>query len=222
MIRFVPRSSRRFFTACTLVVWGMYASGAAPHAQDAISIRATAPQAATEPVASSPRTTGVTPPAGYVIGPEDVLSVVFWREPDVSGEVVVRPDGMISLPLLQDVHAVGLTPEQLAARLVEEAKRYLEAPVVTVTIKQVNSRKVFITGEVQKPGTYALGAPTTVLQLIAMAGGLLEFADSENITIVRVVNGRPTGLRFNYKVVSQRKAMDQNIFLEPGDTLIVP
>jgi polysaccharide export outer membrane protein len=164
----------------------------------------------------------VAPPVGYVIGPEDVLSVVFWREPDVSGEVIVRPDGMISLPLLQDVHAAGLTPEQLAERLVADAKKYLEAPVATVTIKQINSRKVFITGEVQKPGTYPLGAPTTVLQLIAMAGGLNEFADSENITIVRVVKGRPTGLRFNYKVVMQRKAMDQNIFLEPGDTLIIP
>jgi polysaccharide export outer membrane protein len=161
-------------------------------------------------------------PAGYVIGPEDVLNVVFWREPDLSGEVVVRPDGMISLPLLQDVQAAGLTPEQLADALVKDAGKYLETPSATVTVKEINSRKVFITGQVAKPGPYALTAPMTVLQLISVAGGLNEYADDKNISIMRTENGRPRAFRFNYRDVSKRKNLGQNILLMPGDTVVVP
>jgi polysaccharide export outer membrane protein len=170
---------------------------------------------------ANPAAAAVLPP-GYLIGPDDVLQVVFWREPDVSGEVIVRPDGMISLPLLQDVQAAGLTPEQLAERLVQHAGKYLEAPSATVTVKQLNSRKVFITGQVAKPGPYPLTSPTTVLQLIAIAGGLAEYADQENISVVRTEDGRTASLRFNYKDVSKRKKLAQNVLLKPGDTVIVP
>lgn len=161
-------------------------------------------------------------PADFLIGPEDVLTVVFWREPDLSGEVIVRPDGMISLPLLQDVKAAGLTPEQLSDQLEEQAAKFLEAPTATVTVKSINSRRVFITGQVQKPGIYPLTSPTTVLQLIAIAGGLNEYADEKNISIMRTEGGRQVSFRFNYKDVSKRKKLEQNIQLEPGDTVVVP
>ena len=110
----------------------------------------------------------------YVIGPDDVLGVYVWKEADVSGDVTVRPDGKISIPLLNEIHAAGLTPDQLRQRITEAAKQYLEEPTVTVVVKAINSRKVFVTGQVAKPGTYSLTGPTTVLQLLALAGGVLE------------------------------------------------
>jgi polysaccharide biosynthesis/export protein len=164
----------------------------------------------------------VTPPPDYVIGPEDQLSIVFWRDKDLSAEVVVRPDGKISLPLLNDVQASGLTPEQLRLSVTEQAKRYLEDPTASVVVKQINSRKVFITGEVDKPGTYPLAGPTTILQLIATAGGLREYAEREKIVVLRNESGRQVNYRFNYKEVVQQKNTQQNIQLKPGDTVVVP
>ena len=120
-------------------------------------------------------------PTDYVIGPDDVLQVVYWRDPDLTAEVVVRPDGNISLPLLKDVAAIGLTPDALARKIESLAKVYLENPQVTVVVKQINSRKVFITGEVAKPGVYPLAGPTSVMQLIALAGGLTPFAKQNGI-----------------------------------------
>jgi polysaccharide biosynthesis/export protein len=165
---------------------------------------------------------GVTPPPDYVIGPDDVLTVVFWREKDMSSEVAVRPDGMISLPLINEVKAAGLTPEQLRDELTKAAEKFIEGPTVSVVVKAINSRKVFIMGQIAKPGPYPLSAPTTVMQLIAMAGGLHEFADAKNITIIRHENGQQVTRKFNYKDVSQGKNLTQNIELKPGDTIIVP
>lgn len=162
------------------------------------------------------------PPPGYVIGPDDVLSIIYWREKDVSADVVVRPDGMISLPLLNDVMVNGLTPDQARDKLTEAAKKFFEDPSVTVVVKEINSRKVFITGEVGKPGPYALTAPTNVLQLISMAGGLREFAKQKDIKVIRVENGKTLTLPFNYKDVIKGKNLKQNIELRPGDTVIVP
>lgn len=161
-------------------------------------------------------------PADYIIGADDVLTIVFWREKDLSAEVTVRPDGRISLPLLNDVDAAGLTPEELRMRVTEAAGKLLEEPTVTVVVKQINSRKVFITGQVGKPGAYPLLAPTNVVQLITMAGGVLEYADDKNISILRTEAGKPVSLRFNYDEVKKRKRLEQNILLKPGDTVIVP
>ena len=183
-------------------------------AQDA---RASGPATANEPVTARP---AVVPPAGYVIGPDDVLSIVFWRDKDMSSQVTVRPDGKITLPLLDDVQAAGLTPTDLRAQLAAESKRFFENAHVTVVVQQINSLKVFITGLVAKPGPYPLTAPTTVLQLISMAGGLKDFADSKNITIVRT-NGRQTStFQFNYREIGRN--LSQNIELKPGDTVVVP
>jgi len=179
------------------------------------------PAAPAKPNATAAPAPVVTPP-DYVIGPDDVLDVVFWRDKDMSAEVAVRPDGKISLPLLNDVQAAGLTPPQLRDRLTEEAHRYVEDPNLTVVVKQINSRKVFITGQVQKPGPYALSGPTTVLQLIAMSGGVLEYAHSKKIVVMRTENGRQVSYPFNYNDVISRKNLRQNIELKPGDTVIVP
>jgi polysaccharide export outer membrane protein len=173
------------------------------------------------PVREAEAPMGAAVPAGYLIGPEDVLSIVFWRDQDLSAEVSVRPDGRISLPLLNDVQASGLTPEQLRESLREAAARYVEEPTVSVVVKQVNSRKVFITGQVAKPGSYPLSGRTSILQLIAMAGGLLEYADAKNIVVMREENGRVATYKFNYKDVSRGRHLEQNIELQPRDTVIV-
>ena len=165
----------------------------------------------------------MTPPPDYVIGPDDVLQVVFWREKDMSSEVTVRPDGMITLPLLNDVQAGGLTPDQLRDKIDELSKKFLqEDPTVSVTVKTINSRKVFITGAVTRPGPYLLTSPVTVLQVISMAGGLTEFANQTKIAVMRQENGKLVRYPFNYKDVAKGKNLEQNIQLKPGDTVIVP
>lgn len=166
--------------------------------------------------------TGVAEPADYLIGADDLLTVFFWREKEMSGDVAVRPDGRISLPLINDIQAAGLTPAQLRLNITEAAGKYIDDPTVTVVVKTINSRKVFITGQIAKPGAYPLMAPTLVMQMITLAGGVLEYADQENIGILRSVNGKQTRLRFNYKDVARGKRLEQNIELKPGDTIVVP
>jgi polysaccharide export outer membrane protein len=186
------------------------------------------PQKIGVPAAVQPRAAGlgpvaaIIPPPAYVIGPNDTLSVVFWRDKDMSADVVVRPDGNITLPLLNDIQAAGLTPEQLRERILVEARRYIEDPSPTVVVKEINSRKVFITGLVEKPGPYSIGAPMTVLQLIAIAGGLKEFADDKKILVMRTENGRQLAYPFDYRELLKGKNLRQNIDLKPGDTVVVP
>jgi len=169
------------------------------------------------------RTAGrVTSSQEYVIGPDDVLSIVFWREKDLSTEAVVRPDGNISVPLLNDVFAAGLTPDQLRVILTKAAERFVATPSVTVVVRTINSRKVFVTGNVIRPGAYPLSGPMDVLQVIAIAGGLTEFADAKHITVMRSDNGRPQAHKFNYRDVAQGKNLSQNIAIKPGDTVVVP
>ena len=141
---------------------------------------------------------------------------------DMSADAKVRPDGRIALPLINEVQAAGLTPEQLHKKLTEESKKYMEDANITVVVREINSRKAFITGEVNKPGPYPLTAPTTVMQLISMAGGLREYADAKKIMIMRSEGGRQTSLPFNYKEVAGGKNLQQNIELKPGDTVVVP
>jgi polysaccharide export outer membrane protein len=164
----------------------------------------------------------VVSPPGYTIGPEDQLSIVFYNDKNMSADVVVRPDGKISLPLINDVQASGLTPEQLRTHLSADAKRFVQDPNVSVVVRQINSRKVFIMGSVEKPGTYPLIAPTTVLQLIATAGGVKEYADTKKFVIIRMEGGRQVTFNFNYRDVVGQKNMQQNIELRPGDTIVVP
>lgn len=161
-------------------------------------------------------------PSDYVIGPEDVLGVLFWRETDISGDVVVRPDGMITLPLLGEMKAAGVKPDVLREQIRVASGKYLTDPNVTIVVRQVNSRKVFITGNVMMPDSYPLTGPRTVLQLIALAGGLTEYADSENISVIRLEGSQTRSLKFNYKDVTKGKKLEQNVLLQPGDTVVVP
>ena len=158
----------------------------------------------------------------YIIGPGDVLSIVFWRDKDMTADVLVRPDGNITLPLLNDIQAGGLTPAALRERILTEARRYLEDPTPTVVVKEIHSRQVYITGQVDKPGPYPITSPTTVLQLIAIAGGLKEFTDGKKILVTRTENGRQSTFTFDYQDVLKHKDFRQNIELKPGDTVVVP
>ena len=181
-----------------------------------------AQQAAGSRPAPAPSAAAMKAPEDYIIGDDDVLTIVFWREKEMSSEVTVRPDGKITLPLINDVVAAGLTPEQLRVKLTTDSARFIEDPSVSVVVKTINSRKIFITGQVSKPGPYALGGPTTVLQFIATAGGVAEYADLQHIVILRHENGKATSLPFNYKDVKKGKKLQQNIELKPGDTVVVP
>jgi polysaccharide biosynthesis/export protein len=162
-----------------------------------------------------------TPPPGYIIGPDDVLTVGVWKDKDLSSEVVVRPDGKVSLPLVNEIDAAGLTVDEFRKVLTTAFEKYQTDPTVLVTVKEIKSRKVFITGNVGKAGAYMLSGPTTVVQLIAMAGGVSEYADTENISVLRIENGTTLSFRVNYKDIAKRKNLKQNIELKPGDTVIV-
>jgi polysaccharide biosynthesis/export protein len=190
-------------------------------AQSATNTAAVAPKS-TAPAAAAAVAPSVPVPTEYIIGADDVMSVVFWRDKELSADVTVRPDGKISLPLLNEIQAAGLTPAQLKDRIAEEAKKYVEDPTVTVEVKTINSRKVFITGEVNKRGAYSITGSMTVLQLISIAGGLGDYAKGEKIVIVRNEGGKQISFKFNYKEVTNQQKLAQNIELKPGDTVVVP
>jgi polysaccharide export outer membrane protein len=168
--------------------------------------------------ASAPATTD---PA-YVIGPEDVLDINVWKEPDMTRVVPVRPDGKISLPLINDVQAAGSTPQQLAATVTEKLRKFLTEPQVTVIVTAINSQRVFVVGEVLRAGAFPLIPGMTVLQALSSAGGFTTFADVKKIHVMRLVNGKHIELPFNYREVLKGDNPDQNIKLEPGDTVVVP
>lgn len=157
-------------------------------------------------------------PRTYVIGVQDVISVRVWRERDLSGDFVVRPDGRISLPLAGEIEADGATPNQLKTRIVEALSNYMNRPEVTLEVRRVNSKRFFISGEINRPGAFTIISPITVLEAISNAGGLKDFANSKKIVIMR----GSERLKFNYKEVIKGKNMEQNIFLQPGDHIIVP
>jgi polysaccharide export outer membrane protein len=170
----------------------------------------------------SAATTETVVPARFIIGVGDVLAITFWRDEKMSGDVVVRPDGMVSLPLLNDVPVAGKTPEQVARVLIEAANKFMkESPEVTVIVREIHSRRVFVLGKVASPGKYDLVGDTNVLQILAMAGGLLEYADTKNIVIIRTANGQEQRLRFNYNDALKGKNVKQNVVLQPGDTIVV-
>jgi polysaccharide export outer membrane protein len=154
----------------------------------------------------------------YIIGAQDVLYVQVWREPDFTRQVVVRPDGKISIPLIGEVEAAGLTPEQCAGKVRQGLTKLINNPDVSISVLSINSKRYFIDGEVYRPGLYRLVTPTTVLEALSEAGGFRDFANTKKIRILR---GDQT-LRFNYKEVSHGKNMSQNVYLQNGDHIIVP
>jgi len=208
------------FIGCMIVVSSVANLSAQAVSADPQKRAANGPTSAAD--TASAAVTVAPPLPTYVIGPSDVLSIVFWREKELSSDVLVRPDGNITLPLLNDVRAAGLTPAQLRERIQTEARRFVEDPSPTVVVKEIHSRVVYITGQVDKPGPYPLGTHTTVLQLIATAGGLKEYADGRNILVSRSENGRQLTFAFDYQDLLKHKNFRQNIELSPGDTVVVP
>jgi polysaccharide export outer membrane protein len=156
------------------------------------------------------------------VGIEDELQISVWRESEISSQVVVRPDGFISLPLLNDLQVEGLTTKELQALITTKLKSFLTEPQVTVIVRQIRSRKVYLLGQVNKPGSYVLNGDKTVLQLLAEAGGVGQFAKTKAIYVVRRSGGREVRLPFNYKRALNGKDSKSDIELSPGDMIVVP
>jgi polysaccharide export outer membrane protein len=174
--------------------------------------------AATAPGADGPR--AEVSPTDYVIGTGDVLHVSVWDEPLLTVTATVRPDGKISIPLLDDVSVSGMTPDGLQKSLTDKLTRFVHKPRVTVTVQEIHSRLVFITGEVQRPGAYSLVASMNVVQLVARSGGFTDFAKQKKIYVLRA--NKTTRIDVNYGKVLRGQAPQQNIDLAPGDTVVVP
>jgi polysaccharide export outer membrane protein len=181
-----------------------------------------APSAAT----STPEKVMAAPPSSvagsdYVIGPEDVLHIAVWKENDLTATLPVRPDGKISLPLLDDVQAAGLTPKQLAVSVTEKLKKYIADPRVTVVVTAINSKRVYLVGEVLHVGAMPMLPNMTVLQALSSAG-LNQFANTKKIYVLRTADGKQLKLPVNYRELVKGQQIDQNYVLQPGDTIVVP
>jgi polysaccharide export outer membrane protein len=158
----------------------------------------------------------------YIIGPMDILEIQVWKEPDFSRQALVRPDGKITLPLVGDLHVSGMTTMALKELLTEKLKDFIDSPEVTVILVESHSKNFYIIGKIIQPGTYPLMKDMTVLQAISVAGGLGEWADSDSIRIIRKSGGKEKILHFDYKKVTSGKNLEQNIVLQPNDTIVVP
>jgi polysaccharide export outer membrane protein len=200
-----------------LIAGGAQARSARRTAQDK---REEANGAKGQATATAAQSVGEDP--AYKIGPQDVLKIDVWKEEQLTRTVPVRPDGKITLPLLNDVQAVGLTPMELAGVIGEQLKKYINNPQVTVSVTEINSRRVYVTGEVTKAGAYALLPHMTVLQALSSSGGFTQFARVKNIYVLRTENGKQIKMPFNYKEAVSGKNEGQNIELLPGDVIVVP
>jgi polysaccharide export outer membrane protein len=208
-------------TLLALIFCGLLAAQQPAAEQSAPAVQ-TLPEAAKAPDAAAdakPVSAGAfVDPKSYVIGAEDVISIRVWREPENSGQFVVRPDGKISVPLVGEIQAGGLTPAKLSENIAESLQKVMVHPEVTVGVEKVNSKKYYIQGEVNRPGSYPLVIDTTVLEALVNAGGFREFANTKKIVILR----GSERIKFNYHEVTKGKKMEQNILVKPGDQIIVP
>jgi polysaccharide export outer membrane protein len=161
-------------------------------------------------------------PSDFRVGPGDVLRIDVWKEQEVSTEVVVRPDGVVSLPLTKDIKVDGMTPLEIEKLVTEKLSKFLAAPDVTVVVKQINSKKIYMVGQVHKVGSIPLLAPMTVAQALSEAGGPTEYANTKQIVVIREQGGKAQRFRFNYKDFLKGQETGQNIPLIPGDTVVVP
>lgn len=166
---------------------------------------------------------GIENPAPeYVLGSEDVIEVSVWKNQDLSRTVAIRPDGKVSLPLIGDVQAAGLTTFQLRDSIKRHLKEYKETPEVSVIVREINSLSVFVMGEVVRPGKLQLRAETTLLQALTLSGGFTQYADSNQILLLRREGGHETRMRIRYKEIINGKNPEANVILERGDTIVVP
>jgi polysaccharide biosynthesis/export protein len=200
-----------------VMVLALIAVASPARAQETTETQKPAKTAASETAAKP-----ATDDPNYVIGAQDVLDISVWKEPEVSRVVPVRPDGKISLPLLNDVQAAGLTPSKLAAQITESLKKFVANPQVTVIVTIINSQRIYILGEVSRAGAYPLLPGMTVLQALSSGGGFTQFANTKKIYLLRTVNGKQEKYPFNYKEVIAGRHSDENISLKAGDTIVVP
>ncbi len=219
--------------ACLLIASGLWAQGT-------VTIGTTAPSSTASPQSAPPQNPqSPAKPAAeakpamapadarlhddYVIGPEDVLAINVWKEPEISRSVPVRSDGAISLPLVGEVQAGGLTPLQLEKDITKKLQAYISEPEVAVMVQEMKSKRFNVLGQVVRPGSYLLTGSTTVLDAIALAGGFRDFAKQKAIYVLRRnSDGTDERLPFNYKDVVKGKNVDQNIKLQPRDSVVVP
>jgi polysaccharide biosynthesis/export protein len=176
--------------------------------------------AAPLPMKADPRSAEMS--TAYQIGPEDLLDISVWKNVELSRVVPVRPDGKVSLPLVNDIQAAGLTPTELRDQITTKLAEYIPAPEVSVMVREVHSRKVAVVGAVKMPGRYEMKSPMTVLEAIALAQGLTDFASRDRIVVLRDVSGKTTQIPFNYRKIGDDGASQQNFFLRPGDIVVVP
>lgn len=206
------RPGRLLILACLLPSFLGYSQSHVPAAK---------PAQDTAPIPAAPNPAANTASGSYVIGPSDVLTVTIWKEPTLSGNVLVRPDGMISLPLLGDVQASGMTPAQLADQITAKLKKYVQAPNVSVVVGEIHSKVVYLLGEVGKRGPVEMTSGMTLLDAIASAGGLTDYANTKKIYILRDQAGKHDRIPVHYKEALKGNS-DFNLALEPGDTIVVP
>jgi len=207
---------KKWMKLMSLAVLGLAAAGA--WAQDQAPVDdppAKADKAPEKPAAA------MAVPSDYVIGADDTIRVSVWKEPDMNVTLPVRPDGKISMPLLDDVQAAGMTPMELAASIKEKLKKYISDPRVTVVVTAMNSQRIYVLGEVTHTGAMPLLPHMTVLQALSSAG-FTQFANLKSIYLLRTENGQQTKIRFNYKDAVKGRDPQQNIVLKPGDTIVVP
>ncbi len=158
----------------------------------------------------------------YIIGPEDVLFIHVWKEEGLSGKMAVRTDGKISLALIDEIQAAGQTPLQLKEKITERLKVYIENPTVSVIVTEVNSFKVYVSGQVRTPGVHRLRSDTSIIQIISLAGGFTDWANPKKIVLIRKEDGKDVRMIINYNKIVQGDDLKSNINLKPGDTIIVP
>ena len=158
----------------------------------------------------------------YIIQPNDVLEIFVWKEPDLTRKVLVRPDGRVSFPLVQDMQAAGITPGELKVQVEKKLSEFLSAPEVTIIVEAINSYRIYVLGKVQKPGAVSIEKPVTVLQALALAGGFQEFARDQEMTVIRTAGNENFTFDFNYRDVIKGKKHEQNILLRSGDVVIIP
>jgi polysaccharide biosynthesis/export protein len=195
--------------------------GALPYQAD--GLRVMAADAAQSPARNAFEKQSLIVTSNYYIGPEDVLEVTVWRNKDLSKSVTVRPDGRISLPLVGDIKASGLTPTELTAQITEQLTKFMEGPVVSVILNEVNSYSIYIVGQVAKPGRYFLKSKTTLLQAITLAGGFAPNAERNQLIILRWDGPvSEIKLKANYTNIVLKDTGTENVILKPGDTIVVP
>ena len=208
--------SRRFALATAIVLLA-FAVPAGAQSNAAAKPASEAPVAAGTPASKS-----ATEDPNYVIGPQDILDINVWKEAELTRSVPVRPDGKISLPLLNDVQAAGLTPTKLAEEITTSLKKFVTDPQVTVIVTVINSQRIYILGEVTRAGAYPLLPGMTVLQALSSSGGFTQFANMKKIYVLRTEEGKTEKYPFNYKDVIAGRHTEENIVLKAGDTLVVP